>query len=121
MVTEHTDKELAMETLEGLSFRLNQALTWDFNPHELLDDTFDFKLQLHVGHASIELDVEVKTTVRETNLSKLIWQRQRSQNFLLIANYVSTTLAEQLRVNGINYMDKAGNAYLISTRRRLPY
>jgi len=112
MVTEHTDKELAMEALEGLSLRLNQALTWDFFSYEPQDTTFDFKLQLHVGRASIELDTEVKTTVRETNLSKLIWQRQRSPNFLLIANYVSSTLAEQLRVNGINYMDKAGNAYL---------
>lgn len=112
MVTEHADKEIVMDALERLSLRLNHGLTWDLNPPQLADTTFDLKLLLHIGNVPIEFDAEVKTTVRETNLSKLIWQRQRTRNFLLVANYISPSLAEQLRVNGINYLDKAGNAYL---------
>ncbi len=122
MNTEQSELSFATDTLEQFSLRLKHPLKWEFRVLDSPKATsvFDLNLLLHIGSTSVQFDTEVKTTIREGNLTKLIWQRQQTRNFLLITAYVNSKLGEQLRLNEINYIDQAGNTYLNSTHTPTP-
>ena len=60
---------------------------------------------------------EIKRGIRPTTLGAVLHQLDRFQQpRLLIADYVTPTMAETLRARGIAFLDAAGNAYLEQPR-----
>ena len=95
----------AMEPL-GLRFRvLNQQGGRDHQP--------DATLGLRFGGRELRYRVEVKRRLRPATLGAVVHQlRAHGGNPLLVADHVTPPLAEALRVQGIEFLDTAGNAFL---------
>ena len=56
---------------------------------------------------------EIKTTVTKTNRLLLLMGRERLPHpLLIVAKYVNPQMAEQLRADGLEFIDAAGNAFL---------
>lgn len=73
----------------------------------------DARLQWRTGDQTIPLLAETKRGLRPAMLGTVIHQLARlGKNALLITDYVTPQLADQLREHGVNFIDGAGNAYL---------
>ena len=56
---------------------------------------------------------EIKTTVTKTNRLLLLMGRERlAHPLLIVAKYVNPQMAEQLRADGMEFIDIVGNAFL---------
>jgi hypothetical protein len=95
----------AMEPL-GLRFKvLNQQGGRDHRP--------DAVLGLRFGGRERRYRVEVKRRLRPATLGVVVHQlRAHGGNPLLVTDHVTPPLAEALRVQGIEFLDAAGNAFL---------
>ena len=95
----------AMEPL-GLRFKvLNQQGGRDHRPDAILG--------LRFGGRELRYRVEVKRRLRPATLGAVVHQlRAHGGNPLLVTDHVTPPLAEALRVQGIEFLDAAGNAFL---------
>ena len=55
---------------------------------------------------------EIKTIITKTEKNLLLMKEKRNYPILLIARFVNTQMAEQLRQDGIEFIDTAGNAFI---------
>jgi hypothetical protein len=95
----------AMEPL-GLRFKvLNLRGDRDHRPDAILG--------LRFGGRELRYRVEVKRRLRPATLGAVVHQlRTHGGNPLLVTDHVTPPLAEALRVQGIEFLDAAGNAFL---------
>ncbi len=95
----------AMEPL-GLRFKvLNQQGGRDHQPDAILG--------LRFGGRDLRYRVEVKRRLRPATLGAVVHQlRAHGGHPLLVTDHVTPPLAEALRVQGIEFLDAAGNAFL---------
>lgn len=73
----------------------------------------DARLQLRFGGQKVLFLAEVKRGVRPATLGATLLQLERLGNeALLVTDYVTPPLADELRARGVAFLDAAGNAYL---------
>lgn len=66
----------------------------------------------HAGHEMF-YGVEVRQTLRPATMGAALHHMERlGQQALLVTDYVTPTLADELKARGIAFLDTAGNAYL---------
>ena len=77
------------------------------------DHGWDATLSLRFGGRELRYRVEVKRRLRPATLGAVVHQlRAHGGNPLLVTDHVTPPLAEALRVQGIEFLDAAGNAFL---------
>lgn len=68
---------------------------------------------LAIGPAQVEVPVEIKLHAPHTNLGAIINQVQRLPGKpMLVADYINPKMAQRLKIEGVQYIDTAGNAYI---------
>jgi len=73
----------------------------------------DARLQAHYGGQTADYLAEIKTRLRPANLGLAIRQVGRhGPRGLLVADYVTPPMADELQRQGVPFIDTAGNAYL---------
>ena len=73
----------------------------------------DALVRLKRGNEDVLVTVEVKRGLRPGTLGATLFQLQRmGETAMLMADYVTPQLAEQLKANKIAFADAAGNAYI---------
>jgi len=73
----------------------------------------DRKIRMIIQEKAIDYNTEIKTTVtKETRLLMLLNRQKLDTPLLLITRYVNPKMAEQLRQDGIEFIDTAGNTFI---------
>jgi hypothetical protein len=73
----------------------------------------DATLVLRTGGRDIRYVAEVKRTLRPATLGPILHQiRGRAETLLLVTDHVTPPLADELRAQGVEFIDTAGNAFL---------
>lgn len=73
----------------------------------------DARVRIGYGGREVTYTVELKRGLRPGALGAVIHQVERlGEQGLLVADYVTPPMAEELRARGIPFVDAAGNAYL---------
>ena len=73
----------------------------------------DYLLRILIQGKEIRYYVEVKANVTKTDkLLAMMRKGEFDRPFLLVTKYVNTQLAEELKQNGIEFIDAAGNAFI---------
>lgn len=73
----------------------------------------DYLLTIIVQGREFRYYAEIKTAVTKTNRLLLLMGRERLPHpLLVVARYINPQMAEQLRVDGMEFIDTAGNAFL---------
>jgi len=97
----------ASEAALGLHWRVLNK------PASRRTDTPDALLELRYAGKTLKYSAEVKRQLRPATLGAAIHQLAPHGNHaLLVCDYVTPPLAEQLRANGVQFIDAAGNAFL---------
>jgi len=97
-------------------FKKNLPAQVEFNEIELTDAVGrrpDFLLRMVIHGKEIRYYVEVKANVTKTDKLLVMMQKDRFEHpFLLVAKYVNGQMVEQLKKDGIEFIDTAGNAFI---------
>ncbi|MDO9559451.1 MAG: type IV toxin-antitoxin system AbiEi family antitoxin [Syntrophales bacterium] len=73
----------------------------------------DYLLTIIVQGREFHYYAEIKTAVTKTNRLLMLMGRERLPHpLLVVARYINPQMAEQLRVDGMEFIDTAGNAFL---------
>jgi hypothetical protein len=73
----------------------------------------DWLLRIRVQETELRFYAEVKINITKTGLGMLLLQKDKfPYPILLVTNYVTTQIAEQLKKENIQFIDTAGNAYI---------
>lgn len=73
----------------------------------------DAVVDIHYGDHKARYEVETKRGLRPGTLGAIVHQlRQLGPNRMLVTDYVTPNLADELRKRQVHFMDAAGNAYL---------
>ena len=73
----------------------------------------DRRIRMVLQGKALDYYAEIKTTVTKANKLLFMMNRERlNYPLLLIAKYVNTQMAEQLRQDGLEFIDTAGNAFI---------
>lgn len=110
------DKEAQLQVLEAALATLRPAgvegRILDLAPADL-----DAAVELKVGGKTLAYGVEVKRNLRPQALAHALYQLNRQKGkALLVADYITPPMAEQLREAEVQFIDTAGNAYLKDPR-----
>ena len=73
----------------------------------------DAIIELQRGMQSFLLEVEVKTEIRTAALTSLL-ERQKvvDGNMLMVSRYIPAPMKDEMKANGINYLESSGNCYI---------
>jgi hypothetical protein len=105
--------DLALE-----AFRKNVPLqaeieTLGLEPGQAVDLQVDRLLRMIIQGKELHYYAEIKTAITKAHKGLLLMHREKlNYPLLLIAKYVNTQIAEQLRQDGIEFIDTAGNAFI---------
>lgn len=70
-------------------------------------------IELTMGQQKTRFWAEVKNEIRETILPHLLKQLQKNPDeWLLVCQYIPKPIKENLKENGINYLETAGNCFI---------
>ena len=73
----------------------------------------DAIIQVTFRNGKQQFYVEVKGEIRQNILNRLLTQfGKEKEKWLLVAQYIPGPLKEELRKNGINYLEASGNCYI---------
>jgi len=73
----------------------------------------DWRIRMVIRDKAIGYYAEIKTTITKTNKLLLLMNREKlNYPLLLITKYVNPQMAEQLRQEGLEFIDTAGNAFI---------
>lgn len=105
-----------MELLEVALDRLRTrglAATVEVKGVQLRKTRADALVRIGYGGREAVYTVELKRGLRPNALGAVIHQLERlGEQGLLVADYVTPPMAEELRARGVQFIDAAGNAYL---------
>jgi hypothetical protein len=77
------------------------------------DQQADYLLNLTIARKKMRYFAEVKATVAKAGRALLLMRKEKyAHNFLLVTRYVNPIMAEELRADGLEFIDMAGNAYI---------
>jgi hypothetical protein len=97
-------------------FRKNLPVQVEFDemePTDAIGRHADFLLRMVMHGKEIRYYVEVKTNVTKTDKLLVMMRKGGFEHpFLLVAKYINGQMAEQLKQDGIEFIDTAGNAFI---------
>jgi len=97
-------KNLSVQTeIETLALEPTFAL--EFRP--------DRRIKMMMHGKALDYYAEIKTTITKPQKFLLLMHKQKlNYPLILVARYVNAQMAEQLRLDGIEFIDTAGNAFI---------
>ncbi len=107
------EKETVQVALAQLYQVVGVRGTYTDNVHAA-DNGTDGTIMLTAGKAEHRFPVMVKNNLRESHLPFLKEVITRRSNVLLVTNYASDNVKQQLRKENVFYLDTSGNAYIRS-------
>jgi hypothetical protein len=107
----HTiENEIREQAFEALTRQIGCKMTYQPLPGQ---DYVDGRVELQVEHGKYLFNAEVKARITGPDtLFPLLRLMNRPEEFLVITRQLKGEMAEQLRKNGIQFIDDAGNAYI---------
>jgi len=117
---ERTNKNMEEEIFDLAleAFRKNVPVqteieTLELEPGQAVDLQGDRLLRMIIQGKELHYYAEIKTAITKAHKGLLLMHREKlNYPLLLIAKYVNTQIAEQLRQDGIEFIDTAGNAFI---------
>ncbi len=108
------ENEILKLALEGLKRNLPIQVEFDeVEPAHATKQQADFLLRMVINGKEMHYDVEVKANITKTDKLLVMVRKGEFENpFLLVANYINGQMAEQLKQDGIEFIDTAGNAFI---------
>lgn len=97
--------QLALDNLKA-----NTGIVANWKPGKIT--ALDGELDITIGDRLLKLLVEVKTELRNHNLDKVLNQAANYDNFIVIANRILPGIKNELRENGIAYLEANGNLFI---------
>jgi hypothetical protein len=79
--------------------------------NKIYDHAIDVKLKIEHNDKKYYLEGEINLWITKDKLGYLI-HRLKAKNRILITNYVTPQIADELKNKGIQFIDTAGNAYI---------
>lgn len=77
------------------------------------DQQGDFLLRIALPGKKLRYQAEVKANITKAGLALLLMKKGKyAQNPLLVTRYVNPQMAEELKTEGLEFIDAAGNAYI---------
>src|SRR5690554_48936 len=76
-----------------------------------MDVPLDGTIQIEVPNNKLRFTIEYKTEVRPHQVNQLEKRNAEYKNFLIVANRIFPKVKEELRRQGIAYLEASGNAY----------
>src|SRR4030066_1492156 len=87
--------------------------TLALEPGQAVDLRVDRLLRMMIQGKKVRYYAEIKTTFTKTHKGLLLMHREKlNYPLLLVTKYVNAQMAEQLRQDGIEFIDTAGNAFI---------
>jgi len=87
--------------------------TLALEPGQAVDLRVDRLLRMIIQGKEVRYYAEIKTTFTKTHKGLLLMHREKlNYPLLLVTKYVNAQMAEQLRQDGIEFIDTAGNAFI---------
>ena len=103
--------ELVHIALENLQKNTHIMGVWENNTH-IKSHLFDGIITLIINNKTFQINTEVKKTLRLHQLYQIIKIAQIHKPFMLVAEYISPKIKEELILNNIAYLEANGNIYL---------
>lgn len=108
----HTmNEDLLYTAIENLSKHLTSAINYDFTKNEN-HKSIDGKLSFKSKFLSQSFSVLFKSNLSISNLSDLVDLSNQFENFIIVSDYISKPLKENLIKKEISYIDTAGNTFI---------
>ncbi|OGW37627.1 MAG: hypothetical protein A2Y97_10750, partial [Nitrospirae bacterium RBG_13_39_12] len=87
--------------------------TLALGPNFALEFRPDRRIKMIMQEKTLDYYAEIKTTITKTHkLLLLIHKEKLNYPLLLVTKYVNAQMAEQFRLDGIEFIDTAGNAFI---------
>lgn len=102
--------ELALESL-----RKTAGITGNWKPNRVKE--LDGKLELKLNNTTIKFNADIKQEVRGNNLPQIKADAERYDPLIVVAQYILPKIKEELRENGIAYLETNGNIFLKQKRK----
>lgn len=114
MVRENIENQILDYALAA--FKKNVALPIDIDREaqvEIQNLRADWLLRIRIQETELRFYAEVKTNITKPVLGMLLFQRDKfPYPMLIVTDYVTVRMAEQLKKENIQFIDVAGNAYI---------
>ncbi|MCK4947193.1 MAG: hypothetical protein KAS46_02340 [Candidatus Aureabacteria bacterium] len=117
MIDKYTENEVFQAALAAFRKNLDRPVDFivDNAAEQYLDQNVrvDRTLQINLDGKEIRFCVEIKTNINTATIGQLLnLKNQLPYPLMLVTNYTREHIANQLRQNGIEFIDTAGNAYI---------
>ncbi len=77
------------------------------------DHRIDGLLEVHIDKGKLLFVYEIRRIIKRPIPEQLyIYHKNSNENFILFAEYVNSSIAEDLKKNNVNFIDSQGNAFL---------
>lgn len=100
------------ETIQVVLERLKESISIESEYIPSKIDSQDGDIVLMPGNVKERFPVEIKYNIRESYLPFLKAIKAKWDKPIIVTNYVSANVKQQLRKEGIFYLDTSGNAYI---------
>ncbi len=111
---ENKEVDILQKALDA--FRKNVAFPLDIEREaqvQVQDFRADWLLQIRAQNIELRFYAEVKTNITKAGVGTLLFQMNKfPYPILLVTNYVTTQMADQLKLENIQFIDTTGNAYI---------
>lgn len=77
-----------------------------------IDKFIDAEIAIYYGSIEERYFAEIRKKIVPDNIPKILEQTKGVKNLMLLADYITPTARELLRMNNIQYVDTAGNMFL---------
>lgn len=104
----NTEAQIAAVALENLQQTTGITGTWK----PMAAKELDGKIELKLNNKTVKFNAEIKRELRGHNLPQLKDYAQRYEPLMVIAHYILPKIKDELRQNGIAYLETNGNIYL---------
>jgi hypothetical protein len=82
-------------------------------PKSKIDKGVNAEVQLTLGKEKHVFQVEIKHELRQTNMPSILNKiGNNKENWILVSRYIPQPIKNQLREQGINYLEAAGNCFI---------
>lgn len=96
------------KALENWQKQTGIQATWQPNAHR---PEADGQIEFTYAGEQYEIAVEIKREIRAHQLTNLLLQKKQLKKLLVVAEYIYPKLKEELRAEGIGYLETNGNVY----------
>lgn len=110
---DNIEKEILQLALDALKINVQLEVAIETAQKKWKDIYVDFLLNMTLQGRTVRYDAEVKANITRTHIAMMQYRKKDyPHKALLVTRYVNGQMAEQLKENGIEFIDIAGNAYI---------